>query len=212
MFLDIHSHHAIQKEGELHIADHPGNNKNVFTFGIHPQFAAEPDEKLAQLQEYAKMQNCIGIGECGLDRRYAEEIPMQKQTELFQKQIALAENLRKPLIIHSVRTHEDIRQLKKKLQPEVPWILHGFRGNERSAITMLDAGFCLSFGEGLLRDAGNVEPYFSKIPMDRIFFETDEAQTDIRAIYALAASMYGIGIGELETQIMKNYERVFLHG
>lgn len=77
---------------------------------------------------------------------------------------------------------------------------------------MLDAGFLLSFGAGFLRDAGNVESFFAKIPASSLFFETDESGADIRQIYALAASMRGISVRELKTIVQANYKRIFSSG
>ncbi len=204
-FIDIHTHLTwTPEENIIRVTDQPGSG--YFTIGTHPMFPVLRD------MTDAANPDCIGIGECGLDRRYAAEIPLKQQEAIFLAQAELAEKLGKPLVIHSVRTHEEIRNLKKKIQPVQPWILHGFRGNERTAMTMLDAGFFLSFGQGLLRDAGNMQPFFRKIPADRIFFETDEAEgLDIRAVYAVAAELYGIGIDVLREQTGKNFERIFLH-
>lgn len=201
-YIDIHTH-TFREGAGIQVLDRPGFG--VFTWGTHPQCRELGDMTPAEHPD------CIGIGECGLDRRYAAEISLKKQAELFQIQAEMAERLGKPLVIHSVRTHEELHQLKKKLQPAVPWILHGFRGNERTTMTMLDAGFYLSYGEGLLRDSGNAAPYFPSIPAERVFFETDGAEMDIRAVYATAAALYGIGIDALLEQTAKNYERVFLH-
>jgi Tat protein secretion system quality control protein TatD with DNase activity len=76
--------------------------------------------------------------------------------------------------------------------------------------SLLDAGFLISFGAGLLKDAGNLEPFFSRIPADRLFFETDDdPSTDIRAIYALAASMRGVPVDELCATVQANFRRIF---
>ena len=66
---------------------------------------------------------------------------------------------------------------------------------------MIESGFYLSFGEGLLRDAGNMESFFHKIPDDRLFFETDESGADLRKIYALAASMRGTSVQSLRQTV-----------
>jgi len=155
---------------------------------------------------------CVAVGECGLDRRFLADLHQDKQLELFQMHAVEAEKRNKPLVIHDVRMFPELLRMKKELSPSVPWILHGFRGNEQKCLEMIGNGFYLSFGEGLLRDAGNMEPYFAKIPRGRIFFETDASDADIRQIYALAASMMSLGINDLSKIVKDNFRKVFRYG
>ena len=207
-YRDIHSH-LPPEPGVFRIfsalTPEPVPNNMFFTAGIHPK-----DAEQFRFEDFTSIWNhpdCIGIGECGLDRRCP--VPLPEQLKVFRQQAELAETLGKPLILHCVRCHAEIRQLKKDLNSSVPWIIHGFRGNEKTAFSFLEDGCYLSFGEGLLRDAGNLEPWFHKIPADRIFFETDEAAVDIRAVYAMAASLRGISVDALNEQVRNNVERVF---
>ena len=173
--------------------------------GIHPQDADRLDWH--DFETIWQDPRCLAVGECGLDRRYPD---LKRQTEVFHAQADAAERLQKPLILHCVRTHDEIRKIALDRKPAVPWIIHGFRGKERTLFSLLDAGFYISFGGGLLKDAGNVEPYFQRIPRDRIFFETDaDNGPDLRAVYALAASMYGVGINELCGIVRNNFRSVF---
>ncbi len=176
-----------------------------YSAGIHPK-----DAELFDIKDFETIWNnprCLAVGECGMDRRYPD---LPKQSRLFRAQAQRADALHKPLLIHSVRTHEEICRAAKDLAPAVPWIIHGFRGKERTLFSLLDAGFFISFGAGLLKDAGNLELFFSRIPADRIFFETDDDdRADIRAIYALAASMRGVPVDELCMTVQKNFRRIF---
>lgn len=209
MLIDIHTH--TQKDDTditiLSLTDPAQASDSCFSAGLHPEYAEQ-----FKAEGFIPLWNdphCIAIGECGLDRRFQKTTDLKRQKDLFLQQAEVAEEKQLPLIIHSVRTHEEIRQLKSAMSPAVPWVLHGFRSNERTTFTLLDAGFYLSFGDGLLKDAGNMEPFFARIPLDRIFFETDTSTTSLRQIYALAASMRSMTQNELEQAVHANFERIF---
>lgn len=209
MLIDIHTH-TQKDEADIPIVsltDPVQVSGSFFSAGLHPE-----DAERYTVDDFKTLWDdprCIAIGECGLDRRFQNTTDLKRQKDLFRQQAELAEEKQLPLIIHSVRTHEEIRQIKSAMSPTVPWILHGFRSNERTTFTLLEAGFYLSFGDGLLKDAGNMEPFFAKIPLDRIFFETDTSTTSLRQIYALAASMQGMTQNDLEQAVHANFERIF---
>lgn len=209
MLIDIHTH--TQKDDTditiLSLTDPTQVPDSFFSAGLHPE-----DAERYTVDDFRTLWDdprCIAIGECGLDRRFQKTTDLTQQKKLFLRQAELAEEKGVPLIIHSVRTHEDIRQIKSAMSPAVPWVLHGFRSNERSTFTLLDAGFYLSFGDGLLKDAGNMEVFFPKIPLDRIFFETDTSTTSLRQIYALAAGMHDMTMDDLCKAVHANFERIF---
>ena len=178
-----------------------------FTAGVHPKDAEEAGLGFALLENLLSDPRCIAVGECGLDRLIAGDLRGQKN--LFIRQAELAEEQRKPLIIHAVRTHDELLRIRKEIRPESPWILHGFRGGERKTFAMLDAGLYLSFGQGILRDAANMESFFCRIPAERIFCETDESNESIQRIYAQTASLLLMSEMELRCQIVQNFENCF---
>lgn len=207
-YLDIHTHRAVAGPDVFALQSCLSSTipeTGFFSAGIHPQDAGSVDCK--EFENVWNDPRCLAVGECGMDRRYPD---LPKQTAVFRIQAQQAEILHKPLLIHSVRTHEEIIRAAKELAPSVPWIIHGFRGKERTLFSLLDAGFFVSFGAGLLKDAGNMEPFFSRIPAERIFFETDaDGATDIRAVYALAASMRGMAVDDLCNTVRENFRRIF---
>ena len=87
----------------------------------------------------------VAIGEAGLDT--LAESPMDLQKEVFLAQANLAEETHKPLIIHCVKAWADLIACKKAVKPEMPWIIHGFRGNGELASQLVRLGFYLSFGD-----------------------------------------------------------------
>lgn len=114
-----------------------------YAVGIHPWHAAA--DRLPLLRLRAAHPQVVMIGEAGLDRLV--EAPMPLQIELFEAQVRLADELRKPLIIHCVRAWGELLDVRKRLRPDSPWIVHGFRGKSPLATQLLDAGLSLSFGQ-----------------------------------------------------------------
>ncbi|MBP5586272.1 MAG: TatD family hydrolase [Lentisphaeria bacterium] len=178
-----------------------------FSAGIHPWDAGKYD--LAAFASLFDSPRCLAVGECGLDR--TSEIPLPLQTKVFEAQIAESVRRGKPLLIHCVRCYPELLRLKSKLPPDAPeWVVHGFRGTKRKAFDLLDAGCVLSFGAGLLRDAGNMD-YFAEIPLDRILVETDESPELFGQIVSEAAAMRLLPPSEFAAAVRANFRRIFRH-
>lgn len=112
--------------------------------GIHPWDADTPVDWESFLREAADPR-VTAIGEAGIDmlRGPAREI----QESVLIPQIEISEKLRKPLILHVVKAFHHILAIKRNMRPEMPWIIHGFRGKPELAKQIVDAGFYLSLGE-----------------------------------------------------------------
>ena len=178
-----------------------------FSAGIHPWDAGKYE--LAAFTSLFDSPRCLAIGECGLDRTSDAALPLQMK--VFEAQIAESVRRGKPLMIHCVRCFPELLRLKSVQSDDAPaWVIHGFRGTKRKAFDLLDAGCVLSFGAGLLRDAGNME-FFAEIPLDRILLETDESPELFDRILAEAAAMHLLPPSELAAAVRANFERTFRH-
>ncbi len=178
-----------------------------FSAGIHPWDAGKYE--LAAFAPLFDSPRCLAVGECGLDRTSDTAIPLQKK--VFEAQIEESVRRVKPLVIHCVRCFPELLHLKSKLDADAPeWVVHGFRGTKRKAFDLLDAGCVLSFGAGLLRDAGNME-YFAEIPLERILIETDESPELFEQIFAEAAAMHLLSPTEFAAAVRANFKRIFRH-
>jgi TatD DNase family protein len=121
-----------------------------FSLGLHPWFLTKENfnsdfKKLTQLVDN---QSVMIIGECGLDRLKGEDLNFQ--TEAFAAQILLAESCRKSVVIHCVKAYSELIALKKKLNPHVPMIVHGFNQNEQILKELLKNDFHISIGTAIL--------------------------------------------------------------
>lgn len=179
--------------------------QQMLSVGLHPWYIAHNYlQALDTVATYAIHPSVYAIGECGIDK--LTETPLPLQEEIFIKQALIAEKAQKPLIIHSVKTYNEIIHLKKELKPHAPWILHGFRGKTSIAQELIHHQFCLSFGNTLIH-IPNVVRY---IPLEKIFFETDDATVNIEEVYQNFSKLRGITIETLKAQIDENFKRTFL--
>lgn len=177
------------------------------TIGLHPMsFNAMTFSNASQII-YHHRDAIIGIGECGLDTRI--EISRTKQIELFSAQARLAMEMQLPLIIHSVRSHDDILDLHQKLKPSNPWIIHGFNRKEAIAIKLLEQGIFLSIGKELLDIRHPLSIYFSNIAEYPFFLETDGKDIAIQTLYQQASELLGMSIEEISTIIAEHAQRVY---
>ena len=184
--LNIHTHHPCAK-GE----------QTIPAFGLHPWHVDEHwtlDHVLALLP--SDTDTFFFIGECGLDRVCA--VPYALQLEAFQAQIALSEQLRRPLMLHCVRAQDDMMRLHQSATQ--PWVWHGFRGKPQQLHQLVNAGFYLSFGW-----KHNPES-LKACPLNRLFLETDDGPAVIAPLYQLVANELGISVAQLVAQIWTNLQ------
>ena len=159
------------------------------------------------LKERLKSPNVIALGEAGLDKMH--KATFERQIELFERQIELAEALQKPMILHDVRSHNEIIALRKKHRAKQPWILHGFSGTEQDVRQLIGQGIYLSVGESLLHPERKIHKSFKFIDLDYLFLETDMAEIGVEKVYEAAANLLGMDLSALQTRIFANFARIF---
>ncbi|MFN4027937.1 MAG: TatD family hydrolase [Flavobacterium sp.] len=179
-----------------------------YSIGIHPWYIVENrvESDLHFMEQKLQLPECWALGECGLDKRI--DIPMVLQTEVFEKQIALAEKYHKPLVLHLVAAYQELIAIHKKRPIKVPVILHGFSKNEQTAKSLLDCGFYLSFGKYLLRNP-ELAAVFRSVPNDRFFLETDTIEETLMEVYDKASVIKALSLTELKNQVGLNWRKVF---
>ena len=196
-YFDIHTHtpareHSIYDSGTLYVPD------MTISVGIHPwHIPAEWEETFAAIEAVAAEKNVVAIGECGIDKlRGAAETEIQKK--VFLAHATLAEKVRKPMIVHCVKSFDEIIEIRKQMSPSQAWIIHGFRGKPQQARQLTGAGLYLSLGE-------HFNPMSAKaVPLDRLFVESDESQRPISEIYGSIAGAKGMTAEELVSAIRGN--------
>ena len=212
MFYNIHTHKSSNQKNVLEIVNQYPNEFDEtvenYSIGIHPwhidENRVETDLKI--IEEKLQLANCLALGECGLDKRI--KIPFEIQISVFEKQIKLAKKYNKPLILHCVSAYQEVIEIKKRLQIEVPMIIHGFSKNNQVAKSLLENGFYLSFGKYLLRNP-ELETVFKQVPNNQFFLETDTMEETLEEVYAVASKYKNIKIESLKKIISDNFNHVF---
>ena len=211
-YINLHTHQFSDRHDIFEIVNQYPHEFDAaiphYSIGVHPWQIVESrlDDDLSILESKLEFENCLAVGECGLDKRI--EIPLALQVQVFEKQLLLAEQYRKPIILHCVAAFQEVIEIKKALKITVPMIIHGFSKNIETSKQLLDNDFYLSFGKYLLRNP-ELESVFKAIPNNRIFLETDTVEESIRDVYKLAAQYKNVAIETLKDLICQNLNQVF---
>ncbi|PLY04023.1 MAG: radical SAM protein [Desulfuromonas sp.] len=143
--------------------------------GVHPHDALEiSDETLDQLRTMLAHPKVVALGEIGLDY-FRDRSPRDVQRTAFRRQIQLAKEVGKPIIVHDRDAHDEVLEiLVAENAAEVGGVLHCFSGDLEMAHKCLDLGFYLSF-PGPITYPKNEETreIVKAIPLDRLLVETD---------------------------------------
>ncbi|MCD8445183.1 TatD family hydrolase, partial [Tenacibaculum finnmarkense] len=145
-FINIHTHtNSDENFSILNCYPNSTDFNTPFSIGIHPWFINKNtiEDELIFIKKKLLHKNCYAIGECGLDR--LSEVNYTLQIAVFKEQINLSEEFKKPLIIHCVRSFQEIIQIKKELKPRQKWLIHGFHKNNQIATDLIKNGCFLSF-------------------------------------------------------------------
>jgi len=212
MYYNVHTHPHSESEDVLFIEnlyknfDHEIDGRKV-SMGLHPWYldADNLDKQFDNLAKNAGKSQVLAIGECGLDKLSSTDWNLQLKA--FQLQIKLAQELKKPLIIHCVKAFNEVLSLLRVVK--VPVIFHGVNNKLSLIQPVMDAGFYLSFGKSLLGGNAAILNTFKTTPLEQVFLETDDSDIDIREIYKSAAGIREISEKEIVLQLGKNFLNVF---
>lgn len=143
------------------------------TVGCHPHESDHCHDLSIYRDLAVSSDKVVAIGEVGLDYFYEYSDRVQ-QRRVFEQFIDLAEELKKPLVIHCRNAEADCRDILKDRQPSVPWVLHCFTGSRAWGEAFMELGGYITVG-GILtfKRAEDVREMFSVVPDDRFFLETD---------------------------------------
>lgn len=211
-FINLHTHSFSNQEDILEIVNqYPWEFEESipnYSLGIHPWYIDQNrlNSDLKLIEEKLKLDKCLALGECGLDKRI--EIPMNLQTSVFQHQMELVQQTTKPIILHCVAAFQEIVAIKKEMNVNNPMIIHGFSKNKQVAKSLLDDGFYLSFGKYLLRNP-ELAAVFAYVPKDRFFLETDTIEETIIDVYQKASNIKNIQISDIQEIVKTNFNQIF---
>jgi TatD DNase family protein len=214
IFVDAHTH-RVPASGTLAVMNLHRDEvvvpaDGLWSVGIHPWFIREGsvDGELARLRTHLELPRVVALGECGLDRLAKTAWALQR--EVFLRQLELAQDFGKPVIIHNVRSGSDLLQIRKGLTGATPWLLHGFHGTIREAELFVQQGCYLSFGRGVLDSGSRASRACAATPLERILPESDDAPLETAAVTEAIARIKNLDTGEVISALYANFVRLYL--
>ena len=185
--------------------------------GCHPHETG--DMQGGDLDAFAALaaeKKVVAVGEIGLDYFY-DRSPREVQRARLREQMALADDLRLPVIIHDREAHADCLEIVKQF-PRVRGVYHCYSGSLEYAKTLISLGWYLGFtGAVTFKNARKALETLAWLPEDRFFLETDAPylapvphrgeRCDSRLLpltAAKVAEVRGTTVGTVATQAMQN--------
>lgn len=146
--------------------------------GLHPWWSqawlTENQEQTLEslLLPWLQNQQCVALGECGLDAMI--DLPLAQQAPLFELQLQLACEKQLPVIVHVRRAHNETLQLVKRYKPARGGVIHGFSGSLELAQQYWRLGFRIGVGGTITYDrARKTRTAVAKLPGESLVLETD---------------------------------------
>ena len=182
--------------------------------GVHPwdclgqSTAVECNRLLSGLRAALEADSGLGVGEIGLDRLKEREIS-PRMREMFEAQLKLALEFRRPVVLHGAKCWGQVVKAIKFHCPSPPFtstfLFHGFSRSDGLIPDIVALGGYISVGPAVLNDhAVNYRELVRKIPLDRLLVETDRTEANaaecpsVRDVAAKVAELRGLAPEELE--------------
>jgi TatD DNase family protein len=139
--------------------------------GIHPHEAgATTEADIDELRRLLAHPKAVAVGETGLDY-YRDYAPRGAQEALFERQLALAVETRKPVVIHTRAADDDTLARLREHSGDV--VLHCF-SSPPLLEPALEHGWYVSFaGNVTYKNAYDLRAAARRVPPERLLVETD---------------------------------------
>jgi TatD DNase family protein len=146
--------------------------------GIHPLDSEEyNEENLNIIENLAKYEKVVAIGEIGLDLHYDDSPSLETQMRCFDAHLNLAEKLNLPVVIHSRDASGktfDILKSRREKNDKFVALIHCYSGSVEMMRDYIDMGFYISLGGvTTFKNAKLPKKIAKEIPLDRLLLETD---------------------------------------
>lgn len=190
--------------------------------GEHPLHQLDVVDVQLLLQHCSSSQ-VVAVGETGLDYFYSPDSKLSQQAA-FVSHIQVANQVNKPLIIHTRDARADTLALMRSHQADNPGgVLHCFTENWDMAKAALDMGFYISIsGIMTFRNAEELREVVKKLPLDRLLIETDSpylapvpfrGKTNqpayVTAVAEAVAQVKGVSLQQLAQTTTENFYTLF---
>lgn len=139
--------------------------------GLQPEELDDyTEENLSFIKNHINDDKIIAVGEIGLDYHY--ECDKEKQKELFKRQIEIAKEFNKPIIVHSRDCIQETYNILK--ESHIKGIMHCYSGSVEMALEFNKIGFLLGIG-GIctFKNASKIIDVIKNVDLEYIVLETD---------------------------------------
>lgn len=142
--------------------------------GWHPENCAPyTEDSLDALRAWAREPKVVAIGEIGLDYYWEQNPPRELQQRVLRDQLALAQELDLPVIVHEREAHGDAMDILRA-HPRATGVFHCFSGSPEMALWLVERGWYIGFtGVVTFKNARRAVEAVQALPLDRILIETD---------------------------------------
>lgn len=192
------------------------------TAGSHPLEDTGECIDIGLLESWARDSRIVAVGETGLDYHYAPE-KKQQQQENFIGHLQVAEQVEKPIIVHTRSAKEDTLSCIRQYPVTAGGVLHCFTEDWDMASRALDLGFYISIsGIVTFNNASSLREVVKKIPPDRLLVETDSPYLApvpyrgkanqpayVRQVTEYVANLRGVSMRQLAEQTSNNFFTLF---
>jgi TatD DNase family protein len=202
-----------------------GNPNLVYTaLGIHPWNvnilkASELEDTLKLIQDQAQKKTIVAIGEIGLDSKY--EKTWEKQLEVFDKMLQMAEKVNLPVIVHSRGTTERIVDMLPSYKLKNV-LLHWFSYPLAALSKAVEHGYCITEGPPTVYSSG-IREVIEQVPLTNLLTETDgpvkyykqpfngqlTKPSFVRLVVEAVAEIKRMNAEKIADQIATNFENFF---
>ncbi|TDM12334.1 TatD family hydrolase [Macrococcus bovicus] len=198
-----------------------------FIYGVigwHPVDAIDfTEDNYNWIKELATHDKIVAIGEMGLDYHW-DKSPKDVQKSVFRRQIALAKELKKPIVIHNREATQDVVDiLKEENAAEVGGVMHSFSGSKEICDEILKLNFIISLGGPVtFKNAKQPKEVAQHVPLDKLIVETDAPYLTphpyrgkrnepayVKLVAEQIAELRGISYEALAAATTQNAERLF---
>jgi TatD DNase family protein len=201
-----------------------GNPRFVWhTAGVHPHDADgfDPLSDLDVLRDLVN-EGAVAIGECGLDYHY-ENSPRLEQRRAFAGQLALAHDVRKPVVVHTRDAEDDTRaMMSEAAKGGVRGVLHCYTGSRELAEAAVENGWYVSFSGIVTFKKWTDDDLIRSVPDDRVLAESDSPYLApvpnrgkrnepgwVRYTVQKLAATRGTSVAEMSKIVAENARRLF---
>jgi TatD DNase family protein len=211
-FWDVHTHIVSNYKNSIFNVIAGKDNipdNGFFSIGIHPWHYKESEENslIEIINKEANNPRCLAIGECGLDKFNGPPLIIQERVFIRQINIAIQQN--KPLIIHCVKHYTLLKKIIDGSDFKGTIILHGFNQKLETADLFVQEKYVFSIGKSIFDDKSNSIEILKKYYPNKILFETDDSGVSIEHIYEKASQILNVDKNKINSEVRSKLKTIF---